>query len=196
MVVGSLESVMQTARAVMASLALSYEVETGTPQNLDEVYCMAQNVYFEARHESMVGKIAVAHVVMNRIEDKRWPNTVCGVVKEGPVRESWKTKKDPTLAKEDRKYYPRRDRCQFSWYCDGHRDMLWVTYKDGTIIEQNMTAWRDSVHTALFVINDEWAMDPTDGATFYYNPNIANPAWAGKYKETAIFGNHRFMICD
>ena len=196
MVVGSLESVMQTARAVMASLALSYEVETGTPQNLDEVYCMAQNVYFEARHESMVGKIAVAHVVMNRIEDKRWPNTVCGVVKEGPVRESWKTKKDPTLAKEDRKYYPRRDRCQFSWYCDGKADMLWVTYKDGTIIEQNMTAWRDSVHTALFVINDEWAMDPTDGATFYYNPNIANPAWAGKYKETAIFGNHRFMICD
>ena len=79
MVTGTLETVMQTARAVMASLALSYEVETGTPQNLDEVYCMAQNVYFEARHESMIGKIAVAHVVMNRIEDKRWPNTVCGV---------------------------------------------------------------------------------------------------------------------
>ena len=47
MVVGTLETVMNTARAVMASLALSYEVETGTPQNLDEVYCMAQNVYFE-----------------------------------------------------------------------------------------------------------------------------------------------------
>ena len=196
MVVGTLETVMQTARAVMASLALSYEVETGTPQNLDEVYCMAQNVYFEARHESMVGKIAVAHVVMNRIESKDFPNTVCGVVKEGPVRESWKTKKDPTLAKEDRKYYPRRDRCQFSWYCDGKADMLWVTYKDGTVIEQNMTAWRDSIHVALFVINDKWSMDPTDGATFYYNPNIANPAWAGKYRETAIFGNHRFMICD
>ena len=196
MVTGTLETVMQTARAVMASLALSYEVETGTPQNLDEVYCMAQNVYFEARHESMVGKIAVAHVVMNRIEDKRWPNTVCEVVKEGPVRESWKTKKAPTLAKEDRKYYPRRDRCQFSWYCDGKADMLWVTYKDGTVIEQNMTAWRDSIHVALFVINDKWSMDPTDGATFYYNPNIANPAWAGKYRETAIFGNHRFMICD
>ncbi len=46
MVVGSLETVMNTARAVMASLALSYEVETGTSQNLDEIYCMAQNVYF------------------------------------------------------------------------------------------------------------------------------------------------------
>ena len=196
MVTGTVETVMMTARAVMASLALSYEVETGTPQNSDEVYCMAQNIYFEARHESMIGKIAVAHVVKNRIKDKRWPDTVCKVVKQGPIRESWKTKKDPTLAKEDRVYYPRRDRCQFSWWCDGNKDMLWVTYKDGTVIPQNMTAWRDSIHVALFVMNDEWSMDPTDGATFYYNPNIANPGWAGKYKETAIFGNHRFMICE
>ena len=82
MVVGTLETVMNTARAVLASLALSYEVETGTPQNLDELYCMAQNVYFEARHESMIGKIAVAHVVMNRIESKDFPNTVCEVVKQ------------------------------------------------------------------------------------------------------------------
>jgi len=196
MVTGTLETVMQTARAVMASLALSYEIDSGESQNLDELYCMAQNVYFESRHEPMLGKIAVAHVVMNRIEDKRWPGTVCEVVKEGPVRESWKTKKDPTLAKEDRVYYPRKNRCQFSWYCDGHRDMLWVTYKDGTIIPENMTAWRDSVHVALFVMNDKWSMDPTDGATFYYNPHIANPGWAGKYTETAIIGNHRFMICE
>ena len=196
MVVGTLETVMQTARAVMASLALTYEVETGTPQNLDELYCMSQNIYFEARHESMLGKIAVAHVVMNRIESKDFPNTVCEVVKQGPKRESWKTRKDPTLPKEERVYWPRRDRCQFSWYCDGHRDMLWVTYKDGTIIPQNMTAWRDSIHTALFVMNGKWSMDPTDGATFYYNPNIANPAWAGRYTETAVFGNHRFMIYE
>ena len=193
MVVGTLETVMQTARVVMSSLALSYEIETGMTQNLDEVYCMAQNVYFEARDESMIGKIAIAHVVMNRIESKDFPNTVCKVVKQGPIRESWKTRKYPNLPKEERVYWPRRDRCQFSWYCDGHRDMLWVTYKDGTIIPQNMNAWRDSIHVALFVINGKWNMDPTDGATFYYNPNIANPSWAGKYTETAIYGNHRFM---
>ena len=193
MVVGTLETVMQTARVVMSSLALSYEIETGMTQNLDEVYCMAQNVYFEARHESMIGKIAIAHVVMNRIESKDFPNTVCKVVKQGPIRESWKTRKYPNLPKEERIYWPRRDRCQFSWYCDGHRDMLWVTYKDGTIIPQNMNAWRDSIHVALFVINGKWQVDPTDGATFYYNPNIANPSWAGRYTETAIYGNHRFM---
>ena len=46
MVTGTLETVMQTARAVMASLALSYEVESGTPQNLDEVYCISVNDAF------------------------------------------------------------------------------------------------------------------------------------------------------
>jgi len=193
MVVGTLDTVMATARAVMASLALSYEIETGTPQNLDEVYCMAQNVYFEAREESMIGKISVAHVVMNRIKSKNFPDTVCKVIKQGPKRESWKTKKDSTLDKSERKYYPIQNRCQFSWYCDGNIDMLWVTYKDGTIINQNMNAWRDSIHTALFVMNGKWKMDPTDGATFYYNPNISNPSWAGRYTETAIYGNHRFM---
>ena len=53
MVTGTLETVMQTARAVMASLALSFEVESGEPQNLDELYCMAQNVYFEAKLQKL-----------------------------------------------------------------------------------------------------------------------------------------------
>ena len=194
--VGTLETVMETARAVMASLAISYEVDSGIKQDLNEVYCMAKNVYFEARHESTLGKIGVAHVTMNRVEDKRWPSTVCNVVMDGPIRESWKTKKDPTLPKNKRKYYPIKNRCQFSWYCDGHRDMIWVTYKNGDVIEQNMTAWRDSVTVAILVMNDVWAVDPTEGATFYYNPHIANPGWAGKYRETAVIGNHRFMICD
>ena len=194
--VGTLETVMETARAEMASLAISYEVDSGIKQDLNEVYCMAKNVYFEARHESTLGKIGVAHVTMNRVDDKRWPSTVCNVVMDGPIRESWKTKKDPTLPKNKRKYYPIKNRCQFSWYCDGHRDMIWVTYKNGDVIEQNMTAWRDSVTVAILVMNDVWAVDPTEGATFYYNPHIANPGWAGKYRETAVIGNHRFMICD
>ena len=194
--VGTLETVMATARAVMASLALNYEIDSGINQDMNEVYCMAQNVYFEARHESTLGKIGVAHVTLNRVDDKRWPSTVCKVVKDGPMRESWKTRKDPTLPKEERVYWPRRDRCQFSWYCDGDRDMIWVTYMDGTVIPENMTAWRDSVTVALLVMNHVWEIDPTDGATFYYNPNIANPAWAGLYTETAIIGNHRFMVSE
>ena len=189
---GTLETVMATARAVMTSLAISYEVETGKVQNETELYCMAKNIYFESRAEGYVGKIAVGYVVMNRIKDNRFPNSVCEVVHEGPIRESWKTRQHKDLMKSERRYYPIKNRCQFSWYCDGERDMLWVTYKDGTVIQTNMNAWRDSIHVALMVMNEE-GHDPTDGALYYYNFNIANPAWGATFKELAIYGNHRFM---
>ena len=189
---GTLEFVLQTARAVMASLAMSYEVETGVSVNEDELKCMAENIYFEGRAEPMVGKVAIGKVVMNRIEDTRFPNSICGVVKQGPVRESWKTKKDPNLADKDRKYYPIKNRCQFSWWCDGQKDIIWATYMNGEVIESNMTAWRDSINVALWLMSGE-LKDPTHGAVFYYNPNIANPSWGAIYKETAMIGNHRFM---
>ena len=79
---GTLETVMETARAVMTSLAISYEVETNKVQNETELYCMAKNIYFESRAEGYVGIIAVVHVVMNRITDNRFPNSVCEVVNE------------------------------------------------------------------------------------------------------------------
>ena len=189
---GTLEFVLQSARAVMASLAVSYEVETGTPQNLDELKCMAENIYFEGRAEPMIGKIAIGHVVMNRIEDDRFPDTICGVVHQGPVRESWKTRgKD--VPESDRKFYPIKHRCQFSWWCDGQKDIIWATYMNGDVIPENMTAWRDSIHVALFVMNGDYSTDPTKGAVFYYNPHIANPSWGAVYEETAMIGNHRFM---
>jgi spore germination cell wall hydrolase CwlJ-like protein len=153
---------------------------------------MAENIYFEGRAEPMVGKVAIGKVVMNRIEDTRFPNSICGVVKQGPVRESWKTKKDPDLDKKDRKYYPIKNRCQFSWWCDGQKDIIWATYMNGEVIESNMTAWRDSINVALWLMSGE-LKDPTFGAVFYYNPNIANPSWGAIYNETAIIGNHRFM---
>lgn len=38
------------------------------------------NIYHEARGESTQGKMAVAAVTMNRVESKRYPNTICEVV--------------------------------------------------------------------------------------------------------------------
>ncbi len=45
-----------------------------------EKQCLARAVYFEAKSESNLGKQAVAHVVLNRVKSKKFPNTVCGVV--------------------------------------------------------------------------------------------------------------------
>lgn len=42
--------------------------------------CLAVAVFFEARSEPIEGQYAVAEVVMNRVMDPRWPDTICGVV--------------------------------------------------------------------------------------------------------------------
>ena len=42
--------------------------------------CMAVAIYFEARGEPIDGQEAVAEVIMNRVEDDRYPDTVCDVV--------------------------------------------------------------------------------------------------------------------
>ena len=50
-----------------------------------QVSCLADNVYFEARNQGTAGWSAVISVTLNRVKDKRFPNTVCEVVKQGPT---------------------------------------------------------------------------------------------------------------
>ena len=68
---------------------------------LAEENCLARAVYFEARSESELGQIAVAKVILNRVKDPEFPNTICGVVYQGSGR---------------------RNSCQFSFACDGLPD--------------------------------------------------------------------------
>lgn len=51
-------------------------------QRHTDLTCLAQNIYFEARGESVTGQFAVAEVTMNRVSSKRFPDTVCTVVHE------------------------------------------------------------------------------------------------------------------
>ena len=61
--------------------------------------CLAQAIYYEARSESEDGQRAVAQVVLNRVRHPAWPNSVCGVVYQGPARPG--------------------GGCQFTFTCDG-----------------------------------------------------------------------------
>jgi spore germination cell wall hydrolase CwlJ-like protein len=60
--------------------------------------CLTAAVYYEARSQSEDGQRAVAQVVLNRVRDRAFPNSVCGVVYQGAER---------------------RTGCQFSFSCDG-----------------------------------------------------------------------------
>ena len=98
-----------TATTAFASLASTFQdpqvEELYTEQNRPELYCLAQNIYFEAKSEPLAGQYAVADVVLNRVNDTRYPNSICEVVREGPIKESWKTKQDPNLSDDERIYY-------------------------------------------------------------------------------------------
>jgi spore germination cell wall hydrolase CwlJ-like protein len=97
----------EAAMIIMVSLMTQFGADNKIKINQAELWCLSQNIYFEARAESYSGKQAVANVTRNRVKSSAHPDTYCGVVKEGPVRESWKTAKDKTLDKSKRIYYPR-----------------------------------------------------------------------------------------
>lgn len=62
------------------SNTLTGNVEARPQEHKREVACLALAVYYEARGESERGQRAVASVVMNRVHDKRFPDTACEVV--------------------------------------------------------------------------------------------------------------------
>lgn len=63
--------------------------------------CLTEAIYFEARGESLRGQIAVAEVILNRVDSPLYPGSVCGVVKQRGG-----------------------GGCQFSYVCDGRKDRM------------------------------------------------------------------------
>lgn len=181
-----------------AKTILQIELDTHDIKDKEQtkqIMCLAENIYFEARAEGEAGKAAVGNVVKNRIADSRWPSTYCDVIFQGPTRESWKTRgKD--VAEQDRVFWPIKHRCQFSWYCDGKKDVVWANYeKTGQVIEGNATAWKDSVQLAIYITGYGKLIieDNTHTAVFYYNHNLVSPYWAGSKEYIGVLGNHTFM---
>jgi spore germination cell wall hydrolase CwlJ-like protein len=145
-----------------------------------QAYCLAENIYFEARSDSVAGQAAVADVVINRMFDSRYPNTICKVVTEGPIRESWKTRQDPDLDDSERVYYPVRHRCQFSWYCDGKAEKI-----------NDKKAWIKAQYIAYQMLYADRYRGITEGAT-HYHAHYVNPNWASKIQFIDSIGSHKF----
>ena len=131
-----------------------------------ELECMSKNIYFEASTESTAGKIAVGQVVLNRKDSISFPNTVCDVVYEG---------------KHYKSGFPVRDRCQFSWYCDGKHDRPF-----------RGKLWENSVELAKFLLETDDLVDITDGATFYHADYISAPRWTTTKIKTVTIDRHIF----
>ena len=130
-----------------------------------EAVCMALNIYYESRSDNLAGQYAVADVVLNRVQDSRYPNSICEVIKEGPVRESWKTKKDPDLSESERIFNPIRNMCQFSWWCDGKSDE-----------PKDETGWAQAQYVAGNIMYNGKYRGITEGAT-HYHATYVKPKW-------------------
>lgn len=127
-------------------------------------WCLAQNIYFEARGSSFADQVAVADVVINRTLDRRYPATICGVVQDGKRRDGRMVK----------------NMCQFSWYCDGQSD--WPT---------NTDAWVAAQHIAWNMLNYGAFQGITEGAT-HYHADYVNPRWAKSLQLVGRIGEHIF----
>jgi spore germination cell wall hydrolase CwlJ-like protein len=80
--------------------AAAYALRGATPvDQMRSLDCLTQAVYYEAGNQSEDGQRAVAQVVINRVRHPSWPNSVCGVVYQGPMRAG--------------------GGCQFTFTCDG-----------------------------------------------------------------------------
>nr|WP_277998545.1 cell wall hydrolase [Sphingomonas liriopis] len=102
-----LEGLPASLRASIADDAAPALVDAAPPflaqmQSQDDAArateCLTAAVYYEARSEAVDGQRAVAQVVLNRVRDRAFPHSVCGVVYQGSNR---------------------RTGCQFSFTCDG-----------------------------------------------------------------------------
>ena len=124
-----------------------------------EQTCLANGIYFEARGESLRGQAAVAQVILNRVRNPTYPDTVCGVVYQNQHM---------------------RNACQFSFACDGKRDVIASPshYKTAQDIAMAVTAGK------IFL--------PEVGSSTHYYAQYVSPGWARAMNRMSKIGLHIF----
>jgi spore germination cell wall hydrolase CwlJ-like protein len=112
-----------------------------------QVTCLADNMYFEAAHEPLAGKKAVAFVTINRLQTGNYADDICGVVTQKTGRT-----------------------CQFSWYCESKHTNNRLTIRESSLYNEIRQL------AVNMVVNFERYEDVTKGATFYH-ADYVNPQW-------------------
>ena len=155
-----------TGLALGFIMIFSLSLEASDPNN--EIYCLAQNIYFEAGNQPLAGKVAVSQVVINRVEHPSYPDNICDVVYQAKLRVNWKNE-----------FVPIKNKCQFSWFCDGK--------SDDPVDSQT---WLLSMHIARDVVQQKYG-DITEGSTHYHSDKV-DPYWASSLNRTVVINNHIF----
>lgn len=130
---------------------------------IEAAFCLALNVYFEARSQGVAEMIAVSEVVMNRVESPKYPNDVCSVVKQGKHVNG----------------QPVKNACQFSWYCNSLSDT-----------PTNKRAWALSQEVARGVLLGR--TEGEVGKPIHYHADYVQPYWSKDRILVGKIGSHYF----
>ena len=133
------------------------------PSQADEMECLTEAVYFEARSEPFIGQLAVANVIMERVRSSEFPNTVCSVVHDAT---EWNG-------------VPIRNRCAFSYWCDGKHERM--TDKEAYKTARNVA--RMAIDGVLY--------EAVMGSTFYH-ASYVQPEWSTNFNFLTRIGKHLF----
>jgi spore germination cell wall hydrolase CwlJ-like protein len=125
----------------------SYVSVNNVDQTLD---CLTMNVYREAGHESFEGKVAVAQVTLNRINNPKFPKDICGVVYQKNV-------------------IMEKIVCQFSWHCEGPAKTK----------PTDDPAYKESYAVAKKVLLEGFRLDSLNDALFFHAVSV-HPNWTYK----------------
>ncbi|HSZ10596.1 MAG TPA: cell wall hydrolase [Rhizomicrobium sp.] len=93
-----IEAVAITPQIEIPAMPTAHEVALAALET--EHRCLSEVLYYEARGEGAVGQEAVAEVVFNRLRDRAYPHSICGIVYQGSEAHT----------------------CQFAFACDGERN--------------------------------------------------------------------------
>lgn len=124
-----------------------------------EQKCLATAIYFESRGEGLRGQAAVAQVVLNRVRNPTYPNTICGVVYQNS---HW------------------RNRCQFSFACDGIQDRV-----------LSPSHFKTAEEIAMAVTAGKIFIEEVGSSTHYYAQYVS-PRWARSMEKMKKIGLHIF----
>ncbi len=124
-----------------------------------EQKCLATAIYFEARGETLRGQAAVAQVVLNRVRNPAYPATICGVVYQNQHL---------------------KNRCQFSFACDGKKDRI-----------LSQKSYKTAQDIAMAVSAGKIFLPEVASSTHYYAQYVS-PAWARSMQKMKKIGLHIF----
>jgi len=133
-----------------------------------ELNCLVEAVYYEARSEPITAQLAVANVVLERVRNDKFPNTICEVVHQG---------------RYNKKGQPIRHKCMFSYWCDGKPERM-----------KEIVALKTAISVSEMAVNGV-VVEETVGAT-HYHATYVQPHWilSHTFMELGQVGRHIFYL--